>query len=62
MVNTLAEEPAAPSRSIYLTIRRDFQKQVEDILGDRTGAIVVLDPQTGRRDGDDQPPDFDPNE
>ncbi|HEY4688824.1 MAG TPA: penicillin-binding transpeptidase domain-containing protein [Anaerolineae bacterium] len=62
VVETIAERPAAPSRSIYLTIRRDFQQQVENILGDRDGAIVVVDPNTGRIMAMASHPDFDPNE
>ena len=61
-VATVAERPAAPSRSIYLTIRRDFQEQVEDILGERTGAIVVLNPRDGRILAIASHPDFDANE
>jgi penicillin-binding protein 2 len=62
LVATVAERPAAPSRSIFLTIERDFQKQVEDILGDRTGAIVALDPKSGRVLAMASYPRYDPNE
>lgn len=62
LIATVAERPAAPSRSIYLTIERDFQTQVEDILGERTGAIVVLDPKSGRVLAMTAYPRFDPNE
>lgn len=62
LVETVAERPAAPSRSIYLTLQRDFQQQVDDILGDRAGAIVVLDPNTGRVMAIASHPDYDPNE
>ncbi len=47
VVTTVAERPAVPSRAIYTTIDRDFQEQVEQILGGRRGAIVVLDVHTG---------------
>jgi penicillin-binding protein 2 len=46
-VTTIAESPAIPSRTIYTTIDRNFQEQVEKILGGRKGAIVVLDVNTG---------------
>jgi penicillin-binding protein 2 len=62
VVATVAERPAAPSRSIYLTIRRDFQEQVENILGERAGAIVVLNPADGRIMAITSHPDFDANE
>jgi penicillin-binding protein 2 len=45
---TLAESPAIPNASIYTTFDRDFQKKVQEILGDRLGAIAVLEAQTGR--------------
>ncbi len=62
LVETVVERPPAQSRSIYLTIQRDFQQQVEDILSERTGAIVALDPQTGRVMAIASYPGFDPNE
>ncbi|MFL7792453.1 MAG: penicillin-binding transpeptidase domain-containing protein, partial [Anaerolineae bacterium] len=46
-ISTIAESPAIPSRTIYTTINRNFQEQVEKILGGRKGAIVVLDVNTG---------------
>lgn len=46
-VDTVAGQPAVPSRAIYLTLIRDFQEKVQRILGGRRGAIVVLDVHTG---------------
>ena len=46
-VTTVAERSALPNRSIYTTFDRDFQEQVQQILGSRKGAIVVLDVHTG---------------
>ena len=46
-VATVAEREAQPSRAIYTTLDRDLQQQVQSILGDRKGAIVVLDANTG---------------
>lgn len=46
-VATVAERPARPSRAIYTTLDRNFQEQVQHILGGRKGAIVVLDVHTG---------------
>ncbi len=62
IVKEIARRPAAPSRSIYLTIKRDLQQQVDEILGDRTGAIVVLNPKNGHVLALASHPDFDPNE
>jgi penicillin-binding protein 2 len=47
LVTTLTERPAVPSRTIYTTFDRDFQEKVQQIIGGRKGAIVVLDVHTG---------------
>jgi len=60
-VATVAERPALPSRTIYTTLIRDFQEQVKRILGDRKGAIVVLDVHTGAVRALASGPGFDPN-
>jgi len=49
------------SRPIYLTLQRDFQLQVQEILGDRAGAIVVLDVNSGAVRAMASGPSFDPN-
>jgi penicillin-binding protein 2 len=46
-VTTVAEEPALPSQPIATTFERGFQEQVQQILGERKGAIVVLDVNSG---------------
>jgi penicillin-binding protein 2 len=46
-VATIAERAAVPSRAIYTTLDRDFQEQVQQIIGGRKGAIVVLDVHSG---------------
>ncbi len=43
----VARQDAVPSRAIYTTLDREFQQNVETILGGRRGAIVVLDVRTG---------------
>jgi len=60
-VTTLAERPVVPGRSIYTTLDRNLQQAVEAILGDRTGAIVVLDPHNGQVLAMASSPAFDPN-
>jgi penicillin-binding protein 2 len=49
VVDTLAERPATPARSIYTTLRRDFQQASETLLakGGKPGAVVALDPRDG---------------
>ncbi len=60
-VTTLAEREIVPSRAIYTTFDRDFQEQVQTILGGRKGAIVVLDVHTGAVRALSSGPGFDPN-
>jgi penicillin-binding protein 2 len=44
---TLAERPAEGSSSIYTTLDVNLQRAAEGILGQRIGAIAVLDPRNG---------------
>jgi penicillin-binding protein 2 len=45
---TLGRRDAIPARSIHLTLDYDFQRTVEDLLGERKGSVVVLDVNDGR--------------
>lgn len=45
---TLATREAIPARSVYLTFEHGFQQQVESLLGERKGAVVVMDVNDGR--------------
>jgi len=47
VASTLEDTEAVPGQSIQLTIDYDLQAIAESDLGDRQGAIVALDPQTG---------------
>ena len=58
----VAEAPPRPGDSIYLTIDRSLQADAENILGQRLGAIVVLDPNTGHVLAMASYPRFDPNQ
>lgn len=62
VVKTLAQKPAVLSRPIYTTLKRGFQELVEQILGERKGAIVAMDPNTGQILAITSHPGFDPNE
>ena len=61
LVAMVAEQPPVPSSAIYTTFDRDFQLQVQQILGSRIGAIVVLDVHTGAVRAMASGPGFDPN-
>jgi penicillin-binding protein 2 len=50
-----------PGNNLHLTIHLELQKTVEMALGDRRGAIVVMDPQNGDILAMTSKPDFDPN-
>jgi penicillin-binding protein 2 len=58
---TLAETELVVSRPIYTTLRREFQLKLQEILGDRAGAIVVLDARSGALLAMASGPGFDPN-
>jgi len=50
-----------PGNNLYLTIHLGLQRAAEQALGDRRGAIVVMDPQNGDILAMVSKPDFDPN-
>jgi penicillin-binding protein 2 len=60
-VAKVAERPPVPSRPIYTTFDRGFQQQVQQILGSRKGAIIVLDVHTGAIRALASGPGFDAN-
>lgn len=53
--------PSMPGDDLILSIDLDFQKNVEDILADRKGGVVVLSPATGEILAMASFPNFDPN-
>jgi penicillin-binding protein 2 len=60
-VAVLADRSSRESSSLYTTFDREFQKEVQDILGQRLAAIAVLEAQTGRVLALTTYPTFDPN-
>lgn len=62
IIKTLAQKPAVLSRPIYTTLDRAFQEKVEQILGNRKGVIVAMDPNNGQILAIASHPAFDPNE
>jgi penicillin-binding protein 2 len=57
----LAEEPYVPGNDLVTTIDLDLQRTAEDMMADRAGAVVVLDPRTGEILAMVSRPGFDPN-
>ena len=60
-VRKLATSPATPGRTVMLSLDIKLQKLVEDMFGNRRGALVALDPQTGDVLAFVSKPTFDPN-
>jgi penicillin-binding protein 2 len=58
---TLAEKELTVSRPVHTTFHRDLQVKVQEILGNRPGAIVVLDANSGEVLAMASGPGFDPN-
>ncbi len=60
-VRKLASKPATPGNTVVLSIDIKLQKLVEDMFGERRGALVALDPNTGEVLAFVSKPTFDPN-
>lgn len=61
LLRVLGREPSRAGRSIVLTIDLDIQRAAEAALGERTGAVVVLDPRNGEILALVSHPAYDPN-
>jgi penicillin-binding protein 2 len=57
----LASKPATPGSTVILSIDIKLQKLVEDLYGERRGALVAIDPRTGQVLAFVSKPTFDPN-
>jgi len=60
-VRTLSHSPATSGSNLILSIDIELQKIVEDAFGDRRGAFVAIDPQTGDVLAFVSKPTYDPN-
>jgi penicillin-binding protein 2 len=60
-VRSLLNTPATPGNTVVLTIDIRLQKLVEDMFGDRRGALVAIDPRNGEVLAFVSMPTFDPN-
>lgn len=47
IVDVLDEVPAEPGHNIYLTIDYQLQQKAESLLGEKVGAVVAMDPNSG---------------
>ncbi|MFZ2306495.1 MAG: penicillin-binding protein 2 [Rhodoferax sp.] len=57
----LASTPSTPGNKVELSIDIKLQKLVEDMYGDRRGALVAMDPRNGEVLAFVSKPTFDPN-
>ena len=60
-IRRLSSRPAIPGRNVVLSIDIKLQKLVEDLYGQRRGALVAMDPNTGEILAFVSKPTFDPN-
>lgn len=60
-IRSLFNRPAVPGKNVVLSIDIQLQKLVEDLFGNRRGALVALDPKTGDVLAFVSKPTFDPN-
>lgn len=60
-VRRLDSFPATPGQTVMLTLDIKLQKLIEDLYGERRGALVALDPRNGEVLALVSKPTFDPN-
>ncbi|MEJ7688012.1 MAG: penicillin-binding protein 2 [Variovorax sp.] len=60
-VRRLASHPATPGNTVQLSLDIKLQKLVEDMFGERRGALVAIDPTSGAVLAFVSKPTFDPN-
>lgn len=58
---SLSSRPATPGQNVVLAVDIQLQKMVEDLFGNRRGALVALDPNNGEVLAFVSKPTFDPN-
>jgi penicillin-binding protein 2 len=58
---SLSSRPAIPGQNVVLSIDIQLQKMVEDLFGNRRGALVALNPNNGEVLAFVSKPTFDPN-
>ena len=60
-VRRLQSFPATPGNTVTLTLDIKLQRMIEDLFGDRRGALVAIDPRNGEVLSLVSKPTFDPN-
>jgi penicillin-binding protein 2 len=57
----LASQPSTPGNTVVMSIDIKLQRLIEDLYGERRGALVAMDPKTGEVLAFVSKPTFDPN-
>lgn len=60
-LNVQTMKDSVPGANLILTIDKNLQEIAEEAMGDKTGAIVILDPTTGEVLAMVSKPEYDPN-
>ena len=60
-VRRLSSSPSTPGNTVVLSVDIKLQKLIEDLYGERRGALVAMDPKTGELLAFVSKPTFDPN-
>ncbi|MCM1511923.1 MAG: penicillin-binding protein 2 [Oxalobacter formigenes] len=60
-IRTLSSSPPVSGNNLYLSIDIELQKVIEEAFGDRRGALVAIQPETGEILAYVSTPTFDPN-
>ena len=60
-IRIISSQAPRPGANVYLTIDKDLQAVAERALGNKSGAVVALDPNTGQVLALVSKPSFDPN-
>lgn len=61
VIRTIAEQPAVPGADVTLALDATLQQRASEILGDRAGSAIVLDPRDQGLRALASSPSFDPN-
>jgi penicillin-binding protein 2 len=60
-VRSLRSEPAAPGKTVHMALDLKLQALIEEMFGERRGALVAIDPRNGEVLAFVSKPSFDPN-
>src|SRR4029453_17493304 len=62
LFRTIGQKPAVPAQDVQVTLDAAIQNQAANVLGDKTGSVVVMDPRDNSVLALASAPSFDPNQ